>query len=426
METAKKPTLELIKRKPDLPYKIVIPLEVEKKIRLLCTHISQVEWSGVLFYKVEGAFNNKDHPLTITCVDVYQMDKGSGTYTEFNMSPDVITYMVNHTELLNADTFQGLIHSHNHMATFFSGTDTGTLKQEGADMAHFVSLIVNNAGTYSAAVTRRYKAKQAVREEFSYPTWKDEERTGTTEFEAEEEYLEWFPLEVEKQSLPIDDVEAELVARMKEIDTEKAKQAKTTYSNTSYGANNYGAGSSYQSRYPGLQVGATTGKTGGSFVPVGQYGQPKKEFEEHKSSFPTQTATSFTQSQKELPFEPDNYAIPYGKVRANAKIVDWMVRQIITGSIILPAGSKLDINKWMESMNKVYADRFDSIPEFEAFASNFIDFLVNYTTDDTLVNVLDDTEMVAILAYEVQMALSELPSNIWLKKYIALLDDYIL
>lgn len=422
METAKKPTLELIRRKPDLPYKIVIPLEVEKKIRLLCTHISQVEWSGVLFYKVEGAFNDKDHPLTIICVDIFQMDKGSGTYTEFNMSPDVITYMVEHPELLNEDVFQGLIHSHNHMATFFSGTDTGTLSQEGADMAHFVSLIVNNAGTYSAAVTRRYKAKQVVREVFSYPTWKDEERVGTDEFEAEEEYIEWFPLEVEKQSLPVDDVEAELVARMKEIDAEKAKQVKTTYNNASYGA-----GSSYQSRYPGTQVGAATGKTGGSFIPVGQYGQPKKEFEEHKSFFPAKTTTPFTQSQGELPFEkPDDYAIPYSKVRASAKVVDWMVRQIITGSIILPAESKLDINKWMESMDKVYTDRFDYIPDFTAFASNFIDFLINYTTDDTLVKMLDGTEMAAILAYEVQMALSELPSNIWLKEYIGLLDDYIL
>lgn len=425
METAKKPTLELIKRKPDLPYKIVIPLEVEKKIRLLCTHISQVEWSGVLFYKVEGAFNDEEHPLTITCVDIFQMDKGSGTYTEFNMSPDVVNYMVDHVELLNEDVFQGLIHSHNHMATFFSGTDTGTLNQEGADMAHFVSLIVNNAGTYSAAVTRRYKAKQVIKEVFSYPTWKDEERVGTDEFEAEEEYLEWFPLEVEKQSLPVDDVEAELVARMKEIDAEKAKATTPIYNNSSYGAKNYNG--SYQSRYPGIQVGAATGKPAGSFVPVGQYGQPKKEFENHASYGAKDYSTQG--KQKEIPFElpvEEDYEIPYGKVRADAKVVDWIVRQIITGSIILPVGSKLDINKWMSSMDKAYSDRFDSVHEFETFASNFIDFLVNYTTDNTLVRVLDDTEMVAILAYEVRMALTELPSNVWMKKYISLLDDYIL
>lgn len=418
METAKKPTLELIKKKPDFSYRIIIPLEVERKIRLLCTHISQVEWSGILFYKVEGAFNNEANPLTIKCVDIYQMDKGSGTYTEFDMSSDVVTYMVDHPELLNEDVFQGLIHSHNNMATFFSGTDTATLKQEGADMAHFVSLIVNNVGTYSAAVTRRCKVKQRINEVFAYPTWKEGEVAGTDSFEVEDEYIEWYPLEVEKETLPVDAVEAEVVARMKEIDTEKAKIKTPIYNGSSYGAKNYNG--SYQSRYPGIQVGDDS--MGGNYVPIGQYGQPKKEFEEHKSSFPTQP----TNTQKDIPFESEDYKIPYGVVRANAKIVDWVVRQLITGSIILPVGSKLNVGKWMESMDKVFDERFESIAEFEAFASNFVDYIINYTTDDTLVNTLDDTEMVAILAYEVRMALKELPSNIWINNYINMLDDYIL
>ena len=86
----------------------------------------------------------------------------------------------------------------------------------------------------------------------------------------------------------------------------------------------------------------------------------------------------------------------------------------------------MDINKWMNSMDKVYSDRFDSVKEFENFAVGFIDFLVNYTTDETLVDILDDTEMIAILAYEVRLALEELPSNVWMKSYISCLDDYIL
>lgn len=39
--------------------------------------------------------------------------------------------------------------------TFFSGTDLNTLKGEGASMPHFVSLIVNNKGDYTAAITSR-------------------------------------------------------------------------------------------------------------------------------------------------------------------------------------------------------------------------------------------------------------------------------
>ena len=53
------------------------------------------------------------------------------------------------------DCYIGLLHSHNHMGSFFSGTDTDTLKSEGMTMPHFVSLIVNNSGEYSAAITSK-------------------------------------------------------------------------------------------------------------------------------------------------------------------------------------------------------------------------------------------------------------------------------
>lgn len=43
---------------------------------------------------------------------------------------------------------------------FFSGTDTSTLQTEGDDTNCFVSLIVNTAGTYCAAVTRKITQKK--------------------------------------------------------------------------------------------------------------------------------------------------------------------------------------------------------------------------------------------------------------------------
>lgn len=428
MEIAKKPKLELIKRQPDLAYKIVIPQEVEKKIRLLCTYISEVEWSGVLFYKVEGGFYDKENPLTIKCVDIFQMDKGSSTYTEFNMSPDVVTYMVDHPELLNPDVFQGLIHSHNRMDTFFSATDTATLNAEGEDMAHFVSLIVNNAGTYSAAVTRRYKAQQKVNENFVFPTWGDEEVTGTDSFDANEEYIEWFPLAIEKEEVPVDEAEQELKARMSEIETNKTKTTPKYGANRSwqsygdtgryngygdYGYNGYGGykqnaplantpsgAANNAAKYPGTQA-------GGTYVPVGQYGKKGE-------------------TKNELPFEDADYEIPYNTIHPSKETVEWMVKQVVTGSIILPNDTKLDIKKWVQSMDKLYNDRFESVKEFENFAGGFIDFLVNYTTDETIVDIVDDTEMVALLAYNLKMRLEELPTNVWLTTYVKFIDDYII
>ena len=56
----------------------------------------------------------------------------------------------------------GLIHSHHNMQTFFSGTDRNTLLKEGTDCNNFLSLIVNNKGIYTAAITRRVELENSV------------------------------------------------------------------------------------------------------------------------------------------------------------------------------------------------------------------------------------------------------------------------
>lgn len=108
METTQKIPM----KKGSSSYKIIIPNKVEKLIRFLCERVWDTEWSGVLFYTPSGNF--EDGSLEIRCEDILPMDIGSTTYTEFNMSPDVISYMAQHPELL--DYKMGLIHSHNNMS----------------------------------------------------------------------------------------------------------------------------------------------------------------------------------------------------------------------------------------------------------------------------------------------------------------------
>ena len=93
-------------------YKMFIPKEVESKIRLLLNEIRNIEWSGVLFYNVEGNF--EDGSLKIICKDILPMDIGNSTYTEWNMNADVVSYIVDHPELVGC--YQGLCHSHHSMA----------------------------------------------------------------------------------------------------------------------------------------------------------------------------------------------------------------------------------------------------------------------------------------------------------------------
>lgn len=407
-----KPVLELVHRQ-DI-FKIVIPAEVEKKIRFLCKNIWDVEWSGVLFYKVEGAFEDKS--LTIRCVDLFQMDIGTSAYTEFNVSPDMATYMVDHPELLEEGIYQGLIHSHNNMATFFSGTDTATLSAEGNDMAHFVSLIVNNAGKYTAGITRKYKCVQTVSEKYTYPTWNGEVREGVETFDIEEEKLEWFNLDIVFEDAT-DDFETEMMERIKEI-----KEAKKKVVTLMYGGRNY-------LQYGNYGKAITPTKEVGSTFPMDEdkyYGEKRGWYDPQKDKQDKQLPAG----QGELPFDQpgeENVEIPYGTITIDPDIVQSIVRQLVTSSIIISNESAVDVKKWANSMESLYRRRFGSVKEFEYFASNYVDYLINYTYDGDVMAVInnDDSVMAALLAHDVREELKKLPKNPWLSVYIKLMDDYI-
>lgn len=108
MEETKQPTkvISLVQKSGTYNYKLIIPAEVERKIRFACQKVWSTEWSGTLFFIHEGSFENND--LVIRCVDIYIMDIGTQAYTEFDMNPDVIAYMTEHSELLDCQL--GLIH----------------------------------------------------------------------------------------------------------------------------------------------------------------------------------------------------------------------------------------------------------------------------------------------------------------------------
>ena len=96
----------LVQRLGTYNYKLLIPVEVERKIRFTCQKIWNTEWSGTLFFTYEGSF--EDDNLVIKCEDIYIMDIGNQTYTEFDMNPDVIAYMTENPKLLDCQI--GLIH----------------------------------------------------------------------------------------------------------------------------------------------------------------------------------------------------------------------------------------------------------------------------------------------------------------------------
>ena len=403
MEEVKQPTevISLVQKSGTYNYKLIIPAEVERKIRFACQKVWSTEWSGTLFFTHEGSFENND--LVIRCVDIYIMDIGTQAYTEFDMNPDVIAYMCENPELL--DCQMGLIHSHNNMSTFFSGTDTATLKEEGRDRNNFVSLIVNNAGTYTAAITRRVKSKQ-VKESVSYEFFGDGEKHDTKEYVSSADEIEWFYLKIEKEgenySFPDMTARLEEIKQAKAERAEKAKKAQTPV---------------YQGGYKPVIANSYGTKAGPANL-------VKKEADKKDLNQRT-----LFDNVDDLPFE-DGYDIPYGQVTFDKTTLKSLVLQLITGSIIISNDSKIDITKWAKSMPTLYEKRFGKgkagMDNFKIWAETYTEYLTWYITDEKLEELgFDETEICAICAHDMIEELTKLPENDYIKGYIDALQKYL-
>lgn len=356
----------------DIRYKMIIPEKVEKKIRILCREISKVEWSGILFYKTSGSFEKED--LIVTCVDIFPMDIGTSTYTEYYMSADICTYMIDHPELTSPDIFQAHIHSHNVMAAFFSGTDIQELRDSGEDVNHFVSLIVNNDGNYVAKITRRVKVHKDIKEVYSYNTWKNKVVTGETTYSKEEEVLQSFDLDIEKQS-SVDAVEVEIKNRLKDIETAKQTPKKTPEFT-------YSAPSSFERTY---------------FPIVNKANIASKEL------FPVE----------------DMEDIDYSKVPIEEDVLNLAIKKTITCNFLISPTTTVDLDAWLKSLDKIYSSNFGSIKVFESFASNFADIIVNNT-------YTGDYYKGDALAFKIVEVLKSYPKNEWLDVWIDVYSDYII
>lgn len=121
--------------------KVTVTEGMINKIRYICGEFPTKEWSGVLFYDIKGSLK-KPNLIEIKAFDFYPLDLGSASYTEFEYSPDFAAYIARNPLLM--DHQMGLIHSHNNMGVFFSGTDTATLQEQAPLYKKFLSIIVNN------------------------------------------------------------------------------------------------------------------------------------------------------------------------------------------------------------------------------------------------------------------------------------------
>lgn len=325
--------MELIKN--DRQLKMVIPPDVEEKIRLACASVPTLEWSGALFYDYKGSFENGS--LTVICRDLLLMDIGTGTYTEWTEDADIISFMAEN-DLLDCQV--GIIHSHQSFNCFFSGTDLNTLLQEGQSKNNIVSLIVNNKGEYQAALTRKVDSISKVKETGCYNFFGEGAKKFTDSYETNDSYVEYFLMDIDRQE------PNSLFSFIDRLDEIKGKKGVDTHNRTSskpnytFNMDEYDDGLGYGSdlfSHPSTSATLVSPMSG---------------------SLGDVTGNSFFQQE-------------------NDKLISDIAAQLVTGNIFEYETCNLDyyITNHME---KEYSKRFGEIDESNKVFASWIDSMLNF------------------------------------------------
>lgn len=179
---------------------LLIPEDFYKKVNYLCTRISDVEWSGVLFYIIEGSL--AEGTAKVVCKDILPLDKGTSGYTEFKSDERFVEFLMARSEELGEEVFewqQGLIHSHNTMQVFFSGTDQEELLSSCHLYNQYLSLICNNRMEFCAKIARYSEAIKTIKKIpfIGLSTSGEKEVVKTKDIEIKEKSIDVYDCNIE-------------------------------------------------------------------------------------------------------------------------------------------------------------------------------------------------------------------------------------
>ena len=383
-----KPLPQLIKQ--SAIYKLYVPEKVEEKIRYLIRKYPHTEWSGVLFYKHSGTF--EDNNLKIICEDIYPMDLGTSGWTEFKMNEDVAAYMADNIDLFECET--GLVHSHHSLGAFFSGQDTHTLQTEGNDTNCFVSLVVDTKGTYVAAITRKLQLTKKVTIQtsgVSYEFFGEGKKViangvPSEETTSVEEVIQYFMLDVEREV--VDNPLEYLDYRFNEIERKKEAAKPIPVSIKSE-------------------------------TPIDQDEEFFTWLRSNKKKEEPKQATLFDD-------ETMDGLIDTSKWQPDPTIIHQLAAIMITGALF--TAPDLSLAKWISMfMVQRYDETFEDFDEFDRWADSMVEFIVNHYNDpDTPAEVYDDFDTyMAKIAEALVDELKTYPSNKYIEHYKELLSNRI-
>jgi hypothetical protein len=293
------------------------------------------------------------------------------------------------------------------MQAFFSGQDQATLREEGNDRNCFVSLIVNNAGTYCAAVTRKIQRKTEVVTKSLGTSYEffgegevrtDEDPMSETTQIIDNEIIEYFMLDVEVEK--VENTLAYLDDRFDEIEAKKKEVNQIN-------------------------------KTITHLLPCSTY--YNKEEEDDKEFY------SWIHSERNKQDKPDakeptlfdedtmNEMVYFSKWQPDPTIIHYLCCQLLTCSLII--SKDIDLKQWVvKHMKKKYDEIFSrGEEEFMGWSDNYVEFIVNHYNDTEVpAEVYDDWDTYQSKVAEALMdEISSYPSNKYIDGYIDVLNRYL-
>jgi hypothetical protein len=177
IKTKKKVKAILMSGKPI----IHIPENIYNKIKYLCTKINTTEWSGLLFYQTIKGDISKASEMVIEIKDIYLMDIGTAGATAFSYDGEIIAQaFIDNPEWIDNEYRMAMIHSHNSMGVFFSGTDVEELEDNVENYDYYLSIVVNNKmeviakvvwpGIEEREITLNRSFKDTLKKIINYPS----------------------------------------------------------------------------------------------------------------------------------------------------------------------------------------------------------------------------------------------------------------
>lgn len=195
--------------------------KVVNKIYMLNTEFHNVEWCGIVIYKITNEksinpFNN----ITIDVIDIYPTSKG--TSVTVNRDDTVLPKVY---KIFGMECLIGTIHSHNNMDSFFSETDVNDIKTNVGLYSQYLSIVVNNKMDIKAKIAfntiKRIKIKEFIKDLNGkiHKQYKDELKKDAHIID----------LEVKMETTPVEDWFINAINEIKTKSNKKEKAYKYNY-----------------------------------------------------------------------------------------------------------------------------------------------------------------------------------------------------